>query len=240
MIAGTGAVGAALLKFKALLVPILANGKLLLLGLFKLPTLLSMVVFAKLVGDHHFLFWFGFVAAMYVHEIGHVAALRRYGIEASAPMFIPGLGALVRMKQYPTDAHEEARTGLAGPLWGLFASVAALVIGLCAHSPTALLVATTSASLNVFNLIPVWQLDGGRGLKALSTAERAIVGVTAIAVAVVARQWMPGIVGAIVLMRLPFGKAHPEGDRRMLALFVALVVLHPACAWAADVLLRAT
>lgn len=235
-LAGTGAVGAALFKFKALLVPVLANAKLLVLGLLKLPTLLSMVLYANMTGGRGFGLSLGIVGAIYVHEVGHVATLRRYGIDASAPMFIPGLGAFVRLRQYPTDAHEEARTGLAGPLWGLFASAFALVLGLAIGSPTALQVASWSASINVFNLIPVWQLDGARGLKALSTAERAIVGVVAIAVAVVSRQWMPGIVGAIVLSRLAFGKGHPEGDRRMLALFIALVVLHPACAWIADVL----
>jgi Zn-dependent protease len=234
VIAGTGAAGAMLIKFKALLVPVLANAKFLLLGLFKLPTLLSMMVFAQVGGGGHLGFWIGLTAAIYVHEIGHVATLRRYGIEASAPMFVPGLGALVRMKQYPTDAHEEARTGLAGPLWGLFASAVALGLGVAIGSPTALFVASTSASINVFNLIPVWQLDGSRGLKALSTFERVIVGVAAIAVGVVTRQRMPAVVGVIVLGRLAFGKAHPTGDRRVLALFLALVVLHPACAWVAD------
>ncbi len=229
--AGTGAIGAA----------ILANAKLLLVGLLKLPTVLSMIWYATVLGGRGrgLELSLGIVACIYVHEVGHVATLRRYGIEASAPMFVPGLGAFVRMKQYPTDAHEEARTGLAGPLWGLFASTAALLIGLATSSSTALQVASWSATINAFNLLPVWQLDGSRGLKALSSQERWIVGALAVAMGLLTRQWMPGIVGVVVLGRALVQGGHPDGDRRMLALFAALVVLHPALAWLADTLQRA-
>src|SRR2546430_4861243 len=63
-------------------------------------------------------FALGVVLSIYVHEMGHVQALQRYGIKATAPMFIPGVGAVVRLKQYPADRREDARVGLAGPLWG--------------------------------------------------------------------------------------------------------------------------
>jgi Zn-dependent protease len=238
-VATTGAVGAALLKSKAILVAVLANGKFLLLGLLKLPTLLSMILYANMTGGRGIGLSIGIVAAIYVHEVGHVATLRRYGIDASAPMFIPGFGALVRMRQYPTDAHEEARTGLAGPLWGLFASVVALAIGAAMGSQMILTVASWSATINVFNLTPVWQLDGARGLKALSKGQRVMVGGLAIAVALVTSQPMPGIVGVLVLGRAFIGESHPTGDRGMLALFASLVVLHPAVVWIAN-MLRAT
>ena len=235
-LATTGAVGAVLLKSKAILFALLANGKFLLLGLFKLPTLLSMIVYANVMGGRAAGVPLGIIAAIYVHEIGHVVTLRRYGIEASAPMFIPGFGALVRLKQYPTDAHEDARTGLAGPLWGLVASLVALGLGVVFHWDAALTVAWWSATINVFNLIPVWQLDGSRGLHALSSTERAIVGATAIGVALVTQQAMPATVGVIVLGRAMVGESHPTGDRGMLALFLALIVSLPAVAWLATYL----
>ncbi len=237
-LAGTGAVAAALLKFKALAGIVLANAKLLAVGLLKLPTLLSMLVFSQFHDAMGFdlAFGLGFIACIYVHEVGHIAALRRYGIDASAPMFIPGFGALVRMRQYPTDAHEEARTGLAGPLWGLGASIGALLLGAALGGKGVLLLASWSASINVFNLLPVWQLDGARGLKALSRLQRTVVGATALAVGLVAGQWMPGLVGVVVLGRAWVGEAHPVGDRRMLALFASLVVALPAVVWVADTL----
>jgi Zn-dependent protease len=222
--AGLGAVGLALLKAKTLLFALLANGKLLLVGLTKLPTLLSILVYAQWTGGAGMGLGLGFVACMYVHEVGHVAALRRYGIEATAPMFVPGFGAFVRLKQYPTDAHEEARTGLAGPLWGLVASLGAAAIGAVAHLEVALGVASASAWMNLFNLLPVWQLDGARGMKALSRNERLVVAAVAILTALVAHQWMPAIVGLVMGARAFEANAHPEGDTRMLALFVALIV----------------
>jgi Zn-dependent protease len=234
-LAGVGAVGAALLKGKALILALLANGKLLLLGLLKLPTLLSLLVYARWVHGDGVGFGLGIVACIYVHEIGHVAALRRYGIDASAPMFIPGFGALVRMKQYPTDAHEEARTGLAGPLWGLGAACAAAAVGAILSSPIALGVASFSGSLNLFNLIPVWELDGARGLRALSKSERLIVAGVAAAIALALHQWMPAFIALFALPRAfgrdvakrdtdPSANAKDVGDRGMLLLFVALMV----------------
>jgi Zn-dependent protease len=218
------AVGAVLVKAKALVILVLGNLKLLALGLLKVPTLLSMLIYARLWGGHGAGVVLGVVASIYVHEMGHVAALRRYGIAASAPMFLPGFGAVVRMKQYPTDAHEEARTGLAGPLWGLAAALVATSIGWIAHLPAALNVASLAATINAFNLLPVWQLDGARGLKALSQAERLAVGIVGLVAALAFHQWMPGIVGGVALARAFDGSAHPEGDRGVAVTFSGLLV----------------
>src|SRR5437870_5020636 len=73
-------------------------------------------------------FAFGLVLSIYIHEMGHVQALQRYGIKATAPMFIPGFGAVIRLKQHPADAREDARVGLAGPLRGLRAALAAYAV----------------------------------------------------------------------------------------------------------------
>lgn len=224
--AGAGAVGVALLKSKALLAVLLANSKLLLLGLLKLPTLFSMLIFAGFLTRHGAMFGLGLVASIYVHEIGHVAALRRYGIEASAPMFVPGFGALVRLKQYPTDAHEDARTGLAGPLWGLAAAVVAAAVGFAFHSPTAISVASLGATINCFNLVPVWQLDGSRGLRALSRIERAGIAAVGLVAALAFHQWMPAIVGLVAGGRAFGADAATEGDRRIALLFAALIAAH--------------
>jgi Zn-dependent protease len=228
--AAAAAAGVVIAKSKALLVLLAGNAKLLLLGLLKLPTLLSMVLYARWMSGGGAAFGIGLVASIYVHEVGHVAALRRYGIEASAPMFVPGFGAFVRLKQYPTDAHEEARTGLAGPLWGLVAACVAAGYGAIAHSAVAFSVASVGARINAFNLIPVWQLDGARGMKALSRSERWwIVGV-AMATAVATRQWMPALVGACAIPRALDPSAPEAGDRRVLGLFLALIVALAAVA----------
>jgi Zn-dependent protease len=222
--AAAGAIGVALLKSKALLGVLLANGKLLIAGLFKLPTLLSMLLYARWSSGSGLGFGIGLVASIYLHEFGHVVALRRYGIAASAPMFVPGLGALVRMDQYPTDAHEEARTGLAGPLWGLGAAIGAALIGQLTHSSLLIGIASLGATINLFNLIPFWMLDGARGLRALSRKQRFAVAAAAFASAIACHQWMPAIIGALVLGRAFDKDAHETGDSRVLALFASLLL----------------
>ena len=160
-------------KFKFVLVFALTKAKLLLLGLTKLSTFASMLAFLGVYWSlWGWKFALGFVLSIYVHEMGHVAALRRYGIPASAPMFIPGVGALVRLHQGPSNVREDARIGLAGPLWGLGAAVAALGAFLVTGAPIWAAIARTGAWLNLFNLLPVWQLDGGRGFNALSRMQR--------------------------------------------------------------------
>ena len=92
---------------------------------------------------------------------------------ATAPMFIPGFGAFIRMKQHPATVQEEARIGLAGPIWG-FAAAAALLPDLRRRrsSPFWAALTHTGAMINLFNLMPVWQLDGGHAFKALNRTER--------------------------------------------------------------------
>jgi Zn-dependent protease len=110
----------------------------------------------------------GFVLLLLVHELGHVIQLRREGIPASAPMFIPFLGALVAMKELPKDAAAEARVGLAGPVLGSLAALVPLGIYALTGNEMFQALAFVGFFLNLFNLLPVLPLDGGRAMAALS------------------------------------------------------------------------
>ena len=112
----------------------------------------------------------GFVLLLLVHEMGHVFQLRREGIEASAPMFIPFLGAVVAMKRMPDDAAAEARVGLAGPILGSVACLVPLGIYWATGEELFQALAFVGFFLNLFNLLPVLPLDGGRAMAALSPA----------------------------------------------------------------------
>ena len=127
--AGLGFVGMLIWKLKVVLLFVLTKGKLLLLGLTKSSTFLSMFAsFAVYWAAWGWPFALGLVVSIYIHEMGHVDALRRYGFKATAPMFIPGLGALIRLQQHPTNPAEDARIGLAGPLWGMGAALACYLL----------------------------------------------------------------------------------------------------------------
>ena len=106
---------------------------------------------------------------LFVHELGHVVALRREGIPASAPMFIPFLGAYVTLKRMPQDAWVEAKVGLAGPVFGLVSSVAVLAAAMALDSDLLRGAAYFGFFINLFNLIPLTPLDGGRAAAAAST-----------------------------------------------------------------------
>ncbi len=203
---------------------VLSKLKLLLLGLTKLGTLSTMLVFFgvywKLWGWQ---FALGFVICIYVHEMGHVAALRRYGIAASAPMFIPGLGALVRLKQYPASARQDARVGLAGPIWGLGAALVAYVVYLATRIHVWAAIAQVAAFLNLFNLIPIWQLDGGRGFRALSRLERWIAAGMLLGAWLLTSQGLLLLLAAGAVYRAIGTDAPRERDWVTLGTFTALI-----------------
>jgi Zn-dependent protease len=146
---------------------LLSKAKFLLLGLGQLKTMLSMLAFMGVYWSlYGWRFALGFVLGIYVHEMGHVWMLRHYGLRASAPMFIPGFGAFISLYGSPADV------GLAGPLWGTGAALATLAIAQVLGGGVWLAVAHATAYINLFNLTPVWTLDGGRAFRALDYQQR--------------------------------------------------------------------
>ena len=156
----------------ATLVVIGAKLKTLLLLLPKIKVLTTSGSMIVSVGAYALIwgwkFAVGFVALLFIHEMGHVIALRREGVEASAPVFIPFLGALVWAKSLGGNALAEARVGLAGPILGTIGAAACLPIAAATGSDLWQALAFTGFFLNLFNLLPVTPLDGGRAMAALA------------------------------------------------------------------------
>ncbi len=161
-LAGAGALAA---KFGAYL----KTGALLLPKLKLLTTagtaLVSIAAYSLLWG---WPFAAGFVALLFVHEMGHVIQLRREGIKASTPMFIPFLGAAIFSRSLGDNALAEARVGLAGPVLGTLGAVGVAVAGALTGSDLLLALAYIAFFLNLINLIPVVPFDGGRAMAAVA------------------------------------------------------------------------
>jgi Zn-dependent protease len=157
------ALGAVLAKAKAL---VLLLPKLKLLTTFG-TMVVSIAAYSLVFGIP---FAVGFVALLLLHETGHVIQLRREGVRASAPMFIPFLGAVISAKSMGKDAAAEARVGLAGPVLGTLASLVPLGLWLATGGEFWRALAYIGFFLNLFNLLPVVPLDGGRAMAALSPA----------------------------------------------------------------------
>jgi Zn-dependent protease len=128
--------------------------------------------------------------------MGHVLELRRQGVPASAPLFIPFLGAVVGMKQMPHDAWREAQVALAGPILGSLGAAAVWGIGEAIDSDLLVALAFTGFFLNLFNLLPIVPLDGGRAMAAVHPALWAVglAGLVALAF------WHPNPILIIILV----------------------------------------
>jgi Zn-dependent protease len=173
-------IGIVLLKFKSILIA-------LKFGKFA-TTIISMFVMIWVYATQ-FGWWyaFGFVLLIAVHEGGHVVAARRAGIKVSTPIFIPFVGAFISMKQQPTNARTEAIIAAGGPVIGSIGAFVCLAIGVLFQSNLLLALAYTGCLINLFNLVPVHPLDGGRIVSAISP-----------------RMWLIGIpVLIIILIKYP-------------------------------------
>ena len=202
---------------------LLGKAKFLLLGLTKIGTLLSMFAFFGVYwGLYGWKFALGLVLSIYVHEMGHVAALRHYGIPASAPMFIPGLGAFIRLKAHPPTVGQDARVGLAGPFWGAGAAIACLGLYSLTGDGLYASVVHIGAIINLFNLIPVWQLDGGRGIMPLDRIERGLLATAALVGFFLTHEATLILVG-LGLGVQTFSSKQGEGDPGVLLQFAGLL-----------------
>ncbi len=121
--------------------------------------LISVVVYAFIFG-----WWYavGFVALIFVHEMGHYLAARRRGLDVGAPTFIPFVGAWIQLKDLPHDAETEAYIGLAGPVVGTLGALACYFFARSYNSDLLLALSYSGFFLNLFNLIPLSPFDGGR------------------------------------------------------------------------------
>jgi Zn-dependent protease len=155
---------------------LLAKGKTILLALFKLKFLLSFAAFIGLYWAMWGMkFGIGFAVLILLHEMGHFIDIKRRGLPADMPVFLPGLGAYVRWQAMGVPLETRAEISLAGPLAGFFVAAACAVLWWQTGNPLWAALARAGAVLNLLNLIPVWMLDGGQAVLALSKTERIIL-----------------------------------------------------------------
>jgi len=199
----SGGIGAGLL---AALAAAWAYGKYVLLFLFKFKafgTLISLLIsfggYALFWGP-----WFAgaLIVMIFVHEMGHVVEIRRQGMQATAPIFIPFLGAAIFQRSHPTDALKQAQIGIAGPIAGTIGATAAFFLYLSTHGEVFLLAALIGFYINLFNLIPVWQLDGAWVLAPVSKWFQ-LAGYVLIAVGVLAFHFVSPLIIIIALLGIP-------------------------------------
>lgn len=143
---------------------------------FKWTSILSFLVFVVIYSFASGpTFGVGFAVLILIHEMGHFIDVKRRGLPADMPVFLPGLGAYVRWQAMGVSLETRAAVSLAGPLAGLLASVACAALWQQTGNPLWASLARVGAILNLLNLIPVWVLDGGQAVLALSKTERIVL-----------------------------------------------------------------
>jgi Zn-dependent protease len=116
--------------------------------------------------------WFavGLIGLIFVHECGHWLEAKRQGLPVTAPLFIPFLGASIFLKERPENAWREFQLAFAGPLVGSLGALAVYAVAVAEDSNRLRAIAFLGFFINLFNLLPVVPLDGGRIVAAIHPA----------------------------------------------------------------------
>lgn len=204
----------------------------LLLALWKFKFLFSFVAFLgvywQLWGAA---FGIGFAVTILIHEMGHFIDIKRRGLPADMPMFLPGLGAYVRWNAIGVSLETRAAVSLAGPLAGWFAAGICALLWYQTHYGLWAALARTTAWLNALNLIPLWIFDGSKAADALSKLERAVVLLISAALGYALGEWVFGLVAVGMGIRLFTRDAPPERSNAAAAYFVAVLAALAIVLW---------
>jgi Zn-dependent protease len=208
---------------------LLLKGKTLFLALFKIKFIFSFLAFfaiyARMLGWRY---GAGIAVCILIHEMGHFIDIKRRGLPAEMPVFLPGLGAYVQWNALGVTLRQKAQISLAGPLAGLIAAAACLLIYTRTHDPLWAALARTGAMLNLLNLIPVWALDGGKAANALGFVARISLLTAALALWALSGEKIFFLVGAGVVWRLFTKDLPPLEDWGSFAYYAAVLA---ALAW---------
>lgn len=204
----------------------------ILLALLKFKSLFSFVAF---FGFYWTLwgakFGIGFAVLILIHEMGHFIDIKRRGLPADMPMFLPGLGAYVKWNGLGVSLEARSAISLAGPFAGaLAAAVCALLWHQTGYGLWAAL-ARTGAWFNALNLIPLWIFDGSSATNALSKVERAVVLLVSAAVGYALGEWVFGLVAAGMGVRLFTRDAPEEQSNAITAYFVVVITALAMILW---------
>ena len=169
-------------------------------------------------------FALGFTLSILVHELGHYVAIRRRGLKADLPMFLPGLGAYVRWYHQGMRLDQLAAIALAGPLWGLGAAVVCLGLFFGTHLPVFQALAYSGAWINLLNLIPVLGLDGAQATYALNRLGRGLILASCVVLFALMREGVFLFLAAGMGWRMFTNDAPEENSVGTLAGYLALLI----------------
>jgi Zn-dependent protease len=192
---------------------------------FKWTSLLSFAAFIAIYSAASGAkFGIGFAVLILIHEMGHFVDIKRRGLPADMPVFLPGLGAYVRWQALGVSLETRAAVSLAGPLAGFLAALGCAVLWWQTGNPFWASLARVGAILNLLNLIPVWVLDGGQAALALSKSERIFLLIVCVALGLGLRQNMFFLVALGAGYRAFFAGDLPAQPSRAITVYFIAVL----------------
>ena len=204
---------------------VLAKSKALLAAVFKLKFLFSFFAFLGFYWSFYGLkFGVAFAVLILIHEMGHLIDIKRRGLPAEMPVFLPGLGAYVEWNAIGVSLETRAAVSLAGPVAGCIAGIGCVFLWWYTGNNLWAGLARVGAFLNVLNLIPIWVLDGGGAVAALGKLERSLLLALALALWLILGEGAFFLVAAGAGWRL-FTKDMPVNASRSVAASYFVVML---------------
>lgn len=168
-------------------------------------------------------FGIGFSVLILVHELGHFIDVKRRGMQADLPIFIPGMGAFVRFRSSVISREVRAGVSLAGPFAGFISAAVCGVIWYGTGEKYWASLAQSAAWLNLLNLTPVWILDGGQAASALSRSQRALILATAVVLWAVTGESVFFVVAGGALYRM-FAKDTPLQPSALMGYYFLVIL----------------
>jgi Zn-dependent protease len=207
------------------IVILLLKGKALIFSIFKLKFIFSLAAFMALYWQLFGMkFGIGFTVGILIHELGHYIDIKRRGLPAEMPVFLPGLGAYVQWNALGVSKETRAQVSLAGPLAGLLAAIVCALVWWKTRDPLWAALARAGAWLNLLNLIPVWVLDGSQAALAISKNARILLLCTCLVCWYAFGESAYFLVACGLVYRL-FTKDLPDEPSRNVAAFFALLIV---------------
>ncbi|MBU0624858.1 hypothetical protein KKF05_00780 [Patescibacteria group bacterium] len=105
------------------------------------------------------------LACLTIHEVGHLWAMRRRGMELAGLYFLPLIGVAAVPANNFSSREDEAFIAIMGPIWGTVTGIIAYGLYLATGVPELTLVVLICLLLNLLNIIPAAPLDGGRVIR---------------------------------------------------------------------------
>jgi Zn-dependent protease len=211
---------------------LLLKAKTFLLFAFKLKFLVSLAAFIGVYwAIYGAKFGIGFALLILIHEMGHFIDVKRRGLPAEMPVFLPGFGAYVKWQALGVPIETRAAVSLAGPLAGWIASAACALVWKATGDGVWAALARSSAWLNILNLIPVWMFDGGQAAKALGKNERLLLLTGTLALWLVFRENVLLFVALGAGFRAFVKDAPPNPSRFILLYYVAVLAALSLVMW---------